>query len=143
MTNLYLKTKHVTIARDRALNCLIVSWQGLCSSQQYRQIIEMAIELVRKENIKHWISDNTEGRVVAISDHNWLFHKFIEKDLPPLETISTIDSRNIFRNIAVEKLIEDSDKVGVKIHRFSALEEARKFIIKQDKQQTTAQLQQA
>jgi hypothetical protein len=141
--NVYLKTKNVTIAKDEKLNCLIISWHGLCNSTQYRQVIEMAVDIVQKEDIKHWISDNTEGRVVAISDHDWLFRKFIEKNTPELDSISTIDSRNIFRNIAVQKLVEQSYKVGIKINRFSTLKEAKQWIDDNFYKENYQELQQA
>ena len=123
-----LDNEFATVGICTELKTLVVRWKSLTNSEQFREVIHFGLDLLPKEDIRHWVGDTTMAKVLPPNEYGYVLKEFVPIGIGRLYSISAIQSRNIFRRSELERFIKEAGVQGIKINLFDSLEEARQWI---------------
>lgn len=119
---------YVKIFADTDSKLVNVTWNGTCSSEEYRASMEHALEYAQAYDLDGWISNTKRGYAVDPSDSEWVSKEFIPKALSQIKRVAIVVADDVFRKLEVESL-ENRLKATVQhVAYFDSEEEAQKWI---------------
>jgi len=110
------------------LKALIIRWKAFTNSQQFRKVMRFALDLIEREDVKHWIGDTTNAKVLLPKEYELILENFVPEVITHLSSVSAIRSKNIFRQLELERFIESAASRGIKINLFQTMDEAKYWI---------------
>ncbi len=78
MMEILFEKPYLTIALDRELEALIVTWKGFTPSQDFRAGIDKVFEFMTLHNIKKSMTDLVEHRVIGAEDQEYAAKRSVE-----------------------------------------------------------------
>jgi signal transduction histidine kinase len=123
--------KFATIFYNATLNACGVIWNGVVTSEQYREVYLKCLEFLGLYNTQNWIADPSRQGYVSMEDQQWLMKTIVPEAVarglkriasvkPSLETPSVI-SYHSNNKIAMEQK-------GIPVRFFDTLEECMGWI---------------
>lgn len=109
----YFQNHVVTVAYDDELSLGIATWDGFLSSSEFREAVEICLNLIDEHKPLRWLGDNRKLRAIRQADQDW----FVESVLPRLASSTlrrnaSIVSEDLFNKMAVEQIIKRADNLG-------------------------------
>jgi hypothetical protein len=125
MSSTLFENRNVTIAYDNDKEYLLIKWNGLMKSDEFREAAREILKAIEQTQTKSILSDNTDWRAISPNDHGWAaYNWFPEAEAKGVRRLATVLSRDYF-NRAAEKSIEGMAEVQcLEIKNFKALDDA-------------------
>ncbi len=119
----------MTLEVDQHLKIVCITWNGGCTSEEYRNAMEEGFQLVKKHNLKGWLSDTTHGAAISPDDYKWVTTDLVPRALGIVDKIAIISSEDIFRQLVTEEIANDVTKTSnMKLRYFVSKEEAIQWL---------------
>lgn len=91
---------------DKAHRLLILHCQGFISSEMYREGLQEAIQLSRKEYILNWVMNTKHMKVIRQADQDWTMrHWFSQFQLLGIKKLGIVVSEDIFNQMAISGMV--------------------------------------
>ncbi|MGD1842657.1 MAG: hypothetical protein ACFB0B_17440 [Thermonemataceae bacterium] len=128
-----LDNSTATIKAAVDAEAIMIIWKGFAKGDTYRSILKTALEAAQQHQLKNWISDLTEAKVVSPEDKTWVEETFIPEGLQAgIKKAIFIVPKDIFSKAYVEQITlkleeEKASHSKYKDHEiqfFSSLDEA-------------------
>ncbi len=124
-----LEKRFVHIDIDQQTKILFITWNGNCTSQEYRSSMEKGFELAKEHNLIGWLSDTTHGAAISPEDYKWVTTDLIPRALGIVKKVAVKSSEDIFRQLMTDNIAEDVSKSeDMKLKYFDNLDEAVKWL---------------
>lgn len=109
----YFQNHVVTIVYDEELSLGIATWNGFLSSSEFREAVEICLNLMDEHKLLRWLGDNRKLRAIRQADQDW----FVEHVLPrlvasTLRRNASVVSEDLFNKMAVEQIIKRANNLG-------------------------------
>lgn len=120
----------VTVSYDLERQLGMAVWNGFLSSTQFREAVEICLDLMDKHKLLRWLGDNRKLRAIRQADQDW----FVEYVMPRLAagTIrrnASVVSEDLFNRMAVEQIIKRSSNLGdMALMDFESVEAAMEWL---------------
>jgi len=106
-----------------------IYWKGKQNSEQYRNTLQKAIDLMLEHKVKYYLSDIRQQRIVSPEDRKW----FQEVAMPSaikngLERAVVIFAGNVFKKYYLNNIFNASKKFGLPLKFFYSEEEAEEWL---------------
>jgi hypothetical protein len=128
---IYLKTDYVTIDLNEDLKLLEIEWHGLILSSQYRETMEMVLDMLEEKNVENFLINRQHMQRISLADEKWRkefwYPEFLKSSV---KRSASVISRDYYNEVSVSQLIEENDP-GIKVERrsFYNYQEARKWLL--------------
>lgn len=125
-----VKTEHVTITYDEASDILLLSWHHFTPSQEYREALEKALQMMVKHKVKKWIFDQRFAEVISPSDQQWVVEDWTPRVISKVgkgARSAVILAKNIFGELGIKKLV-DTTREAVTTKYFETVDNAKKWL---------------
>ena len=128
---IYLKTDYVTIDLNEDLKLLEIEWHGLVLSSQYRETMEMVLDMLEEKNVENFLINRQHMQRISLADEKWRkefwYPEFLKSSV---KRSASVISRDYYNEVSVSQLIEENDP-GIKVERrsFYNYQEARKWLL--------------
>lgn len=134
ITMIIYKKDYINIAYYEAEKLLEVSWLAYASSAAYREAMLQYIEALRKYEVKRWLEDLRQARVVRLSDQTWTKEEWAPlffQEVKHLEKIARVRSTDISARISSENMFRalDYSHVQYGLMEFEFYGEARNWLL--------------
>lgn len=118
-----------TVSYDSELHCVISTWHGYASSNQFRAICERVLEMIEKHGVNKSISDNREMSIISQPDQDWILENFMPRLLDSgFKASATILPANHFAKISLDEIVNKIDEGEIRIKYFSKIIDAKTWI---------------
>ena len=102
-----LEDDHVLIEADPELSLMRLNWKGFCHGDQYRQVLEKALETINELRLKFWLNDARQMGPILFEDEQWTINEITPRyQQSGLKRIAIIPSRDFFNKMSVERMVE-------------------------------------
>lgn len=125
--NLFEKD-YATISTDLESKTIMISWNGSCLQNEYRDAMETALIFAQQLNLIGWISNNKNGKAVDPENMAWVSNEFIPKALSQIKKVAVVVADDIFRNFSSQEIEETLTKSVNRVAYFNSLKEAQSWI---------------
>lgn len=71
--------KHCTVTLIEEVPCIMIKWNGLPPSEEFKRGCNTVLDLMEKHKIIKVITDNTEAKVFSMEDQRWLNQEWLPK----------------------------------------------------------------
>lgn len=108
----------------------MATWNGFLSSTEFREAVEICLNLMDEHKLLRWLGDNRKLRAIRQSDQDW----FVEYVFPRLVagTIrrnASVVSEDLFNRMAVEQIIKRAGNLGdMALRDFDSIDEAMAWL---------------
>lgn len=121
-----LKKNFVTIEVDQQTKIVCITWEGGCTSKEYRESMEKGFELAKEYKLNGWLSDTTHGSAISPEDYKWVTTDLIPRALGIVNKVAIKISEDIFRQMMTDEIASDVSKQtqDMKLKYFNNREEA-------------------
>ncbi len=125
---------HLTIGLREAEHMIHLRWHGHSRSDQYRNGLALALELVHQHGVRLWLADLSEMTAILRQDEQWAnevwFPKLFETGLVKM---AILRSRDYFNDTSVHRSFTAvNGKVTFKVAWFATQEEAQEWLFKRE-----------
>lgn len=127
----YDKT-YLTIYHKAEEKLIHLQWKGYTTSEQFRDGLNTALELVREHDIQNWLGNLKLMQVILSSDEEWAgteWYPLIAKT--NLKQMAIVTSLDYFNNTVVKRIVEKSEPmINFETRYFVDLNEAFDWLTK-------------
>ena len=128
------KKDYITIAYYEADKLLEITWLAYASSAAYREAMLQYIEALQKYEVKRWLDDSRQARVVRLSDQKWTTEEWVPRFLEQashLEKMARVRSTDISARISSENIFRhiDHSRFPYGFMEFEFYGEARNWLL--------------
>ncbi|MBL0339934.1 MAG: STAS/SEC14 domain-containing protein [Bacteroidetes bacterium] len=91
---------------------IYMQWKDFATSQQYREGLTHALELVNEHGLEKWLGDLKMMQVILSSDEDWtneVWYPLIAKS--SLRKMAIVTSLDYFNNSAVRRIVTKAESV--------------------------------
>jgi hypothetical protein len=112
-STIYFQNHVVTITYADEMQLGIATWNGFLSSSDFREAVQVCLNLMEEHRLLRWLGDNRKLRAIRQADQDW----FVEYVLPRLATSTlrrnaAVVSKDLFNKMAVEQIMKRADYLG-------------------------------
>lgn len=113
MMIIHFQNDVVKISYDLEKQLGMATWNGFLTSSQFKEAVEICLDLMDKHNLLYWLGDNRKLRAIRKADQDW----FVDHVMPRLAagTIrrnASVVSEDLFNRMAMEQIVKRSDNLG-------------------------------
>ncbi|PVY42154.1 hypothetical protein [Pontibacter virosus] len=106
------KKDYISIAYYKPEQLLEITWLAYASSAAYREAMLHYIEALQKYEVKRWLGDYRQARVVRLSDQQWTIEEWAPlffEQANQLEKMARVRSTDISARISSENMYKSLD----------------------------------
>jgi hypothetical protein len=112
-----LEEKYGSLEYDPATPCIIASFNGFMSSEQFRDFLNKGLDLMieKKKNHKKilWLADTSKHVVQPDQDTKWVADEWNPRAIKAgIHHVAFVLPENVFGNLSVKKYANNSEKKG-------------------------------
>lgn len=100
------ETNSVTLSYYPETSLCYVKWHGFANSVAYRKLLDKALELVLKNDVKYWLANTTNMKVIRPIDQEYTnevwFPEFVKSNVKKMAIITSTD---FFNRLSVDKIL--------------------------------------
>lgn len=112
---------------------MVLKWFGYADSNQFRDACYQSLILLTTMKTSRMIADNTDGRVVSMDDQKWMLENWFPQAYESgYRTSAVVISKNFFRELAIDNIVNQLDKGKFTVHYFDDFEKAKEWMKNQD-----------
>lgn len=125
METLFFNKRYCKIYYIEESRCVHLDWDGFCNSDEFREACNASLSLLIEKGADKMIADNTKAKVLKSEDQQWMNDIWFPKAFAAgFHTSAVVVSKDIFRDMAVKKIVNDMDKDKFTVHFFDNYEQA-------------------
>jgi hypothetical protein len=125
METLY-SNRYLVISYVPEKNCLVQSWTGFCTSEEYREGQKKSVELFLQKRCKNFISDASKASLLKKEDTDWVTEvitpQFVKAGMPVLNLVLPESAFTKMTIMNLEKAEEGAS--NVRLAFFNSMESA-------------------
>jgi hypothetical protein len=122
-----LETEYALLTFDPESSVLKLVWKDKCTSETYHYVYDKVLDLVKKADVKYYIADIRNLKMIAPSDRKWLQSKIIPKLFKlGMEKIAAIVSGDVYMQRHIMHINQDI-AAAKRIKQFASLPEAMRW----------------
>lgn len=128
---LYFESNCATVRHNETMKTVETSWKNVFpSSEEYRHVLNKALEIVSKHKPKAWLSDMSNENVVRSEDNKWVQEFVIPTAYKNgVKKAAFVLSESVFTKMHADNLKKAAEKLGtIEIKYFKNKDEAYKWI---------------
>lgn len=129
--------KHGTLEYDASVPCIIATFHGFMSSEQFRQFLNLGLDLLVEKKKDHdkilWLADTSKHVVQPDKDTQWVAQEWNPRALKAgINHIAFVLPDNVFGNMSVKKYSDNTEKKGdnMIVQMFGDLDSAKRWFRK-------------
>lgn len=107
-----------------------LKWKGFASTEQYREGLNFALEIVKEHDIENWLGDLKLMEIILPQDEDWateIWYPLIAKT--GLKKMGIVTSLDFLNNATVKRIVNStSESTGFETRFFVDVEEARHWL---------------
>ncbi len=121
--------KQVVLKHLVELKSSLIAWNGFPSHEHYKNAMEQAYELIKREGLSHWISDQRNLKTLSPDNQKWVNEVFIPKVLSttPVKKVAIIVGKDIFTQAAMSRIKEALEKANLPIRYFEDMQSVEEW----------------
>ncbi len=118
--NLVYQDKQVLLKHLVDLKASLIAWSGFPTHAQYKAAMEQAYELIKREHLSHWISDQRQLKTLSPENQQWVNQVFIPRVLSTtrVNKVAIIVGKDVFTQAAMVKIKERLEQARLPIRYF-------------------------
>lgn len=130
MVKTYFQNHVVTVTYDDEMQLGVATWNGFLSGPEFREAIEVCLNLMDEHKLLRWLGDNRKLRAIRQADQDW----FVEYVFPrlvasTLRRNASVVSEDLFNKMAVEQIVKRANNLGdMAVKDFDSPEEAMAWL---------------
>lgn len=114
---------------DRAINAVVMEWDGYATSKQFKEGTELMLYTLIKNDTSKVLADIKDMVLIGMEDQKWLDTEFLPRAIKfGFKTIAIIKPDSYFNKVAVESISYKVDKDKLTINFFNNIEEAKAWL---------------
>lgn len=117
---------YLTIEVDKENDCLLQSWKGFATPEQFREGILKALEIFKDHKVSRMISDTKDQAVVRKEETEFAASLVPEFVKSGLKTFAFVVPSNVFTQFSLNNFKKQSDSL-LSIQYFDKMEDAKKW----------------
>jgi hypothetical protein len=129
-----LKEKYGSLTYDSTVPCIIATFDGFMSSEQFRDFLNKGLDhLIEKKNGHNrilWLADTRKHVVQPDKDTQWVADEWNPRALKAgINHVAFVLPENVFGGLSVKKYAENSGKKGdsMVVQMFGDIESAKNW----------------
>jgi hypothetical protein len=106
------KTDFLTIAYYESDKLIEATWQTYAAGEDYRAGLLQYVEALRNYDVKCWLGDYRQARVVRLADQQWTREEWAPLFFPlssQLDKMARVKSIDVAARISSENMFQDLD----------------------------------
>lgn len=121
----------VTVSYDLEKQLGMAVWNGFLSSAQFREAVEICLNLMDEHKLLRWLGDNRKLRAIRQADQDWFVsYVFPRLAVGTVRRNASVLSEDMFNRMAVEQIIQRAENLGDMILRdFDTVEGAMAWLL--------------
>lgn len=122
------ETEHAKIEYDESHDAIIINWKRTAENEDFRQVLNDGLDLVREHDATHWLADLREMGTVAPDDQEWTNEQwFPEATQTGLTKMAVVQSERQVQQMSVENIMQEvTDRLTHKY--FDNMDEAKDWL---------------
>lgn len=122
-----LETEYAQLTFEPESSVLKLVWKNNSTTETYHYVYDKILDLVKKADVKYYIADIRNLKMIAPSDRKWLQSKIIPKLFKlGMEKIAAIVSGDVYMQRHIMHINQDI-AASKKIKQFASLPEAMRW----------------
>ena len=128
---IYFKEDYVTVCYDEKLNLVEVIWSGLIFSQQFRETMEMILDLIKEKKVENFLVDRKAMQRIGLADEVWRKEKWFPQFLnSSVKRSASVICKDYYTEVAIARLIEEKDEeIRIERRSFYHYREAKAWLV--------------
>lgn len=124
-------TSYLMIEYDELLPCLMVTWKGYTSSEDFRNGLDRIFQAMQEYKVDKTLTDIREHKVIGIEDQNYAAAKSIEFDKTYWNVRrALIIPQDVFAKFAIKNVNNATMEQGQEREMFTNIEDAKDWLRK-------------
>jgi len=112
ITDVIFDKSFLTIYHQAESKLIHLKWKGYATSEQFREGLNAALELVKEHQVEHWLGNLKMMQVILSSDEDWAtevwYPLIVETHIRKMAIVTSLD---FFNNSAVKRIVDKSEPV--------------------------------
>jgi hypothetical protein len=128
------KSDCITITYHEADKLIEATWHTYAASEDYRAALLQYVEALKNHEVRRWIGDYRQARVVRVADQDWTTQEWGALFFPhclKLEKMSRVKSTDVSARISFENMSQqiDMNQLPFIFQEFESYDEAREWVL--------------
>lgn len=126
--------KYGTLEYDASVPCIVATFNGFMSSEQFRHFLNLGLELLIEKKKEHnrilWLADTSKHVVQPDKDTQWVAQDWNPRALQAgINHVAFVLPDNVFGNMSVKKYSDSTEKKGdnMVVQMFGDLASAKRW----------------
>jgi hypothetical protein len=116
---------------DSSISSVVMEWQGLTNSKQFREGSEEMLRLLRKHGVSRVLADLTLMKLISMNDREWVVKDFYHRALASgLRTIAFVRSIDYHNQLSIGTVVYELDTSQLGVEYFYDRQEAESWLSK-------------
>ena len=141
MPEVFFERPYASVRWQDDFDGIYVQLVGYIPSDDFREVLEKALEFLRLKGASRWIVDLSEQKVTSIEDQNWVGKEWIPRCIMAgLKQVAMVLPKNVIAQMSFRRVNNIIDQVvaevpptqpliDVKNANFGSVEEARQWLL--------------
>ncbi len=112
ITDVIFDKSFLTIYHQTESKLIHLKWKGYATSEQFREGLNAALELVKEHDIQHWLGNLKMMQAILSSDEEWstqVWYPLIAET--HIRKMAIVTSLDFFNNSTVKRIVTKSESV--------------------------------
>ncbi len=128
---LHFESKYCDIIWDEKFNIVVTKWKGFATSEQFRGILNDALDLLIKKKSSRWLGDTTNIMTLSKADEEWVNNEWFSKGVKGgIKKMAVVMPEKLIQNNVVNRIMDNNGKEIMETCNFKSYEEAHAWISK-------------
>lgn len=124
-------TTYITIFFNPEESLVHLRWKGFASSEQFREGLNFALEVVKENQVENWLGDLKMMQAIQPADEEWStkvwYPRLAESALNKMAIVTSLDFLN---NSSVRRIVNASaDEISFETRYFVDVNDAHNWLI--------------
>ncbi len=127
----HFESKYCDIIWDEKSNVVITQWKGYATSEEFRGILNDALDLLIKKKSSKWLGDTTNIMTLQKADEDWVNNEWFPKAIiGGVKKMAVVMPEKRIQNNVVNRIMDNNGKEVLQSCEFKSYQEAYDWISK-------------
>ena len=145
MPEVFFERPYASVRWQDDLDGIYIQLVGYIPSEDFREVLEKALDFLKLKRASRWIVDLSEQKVTSIEDQNWIGKDWIPRCIGAgIKQVAMVLPKNVIAQMSLKRVNNIIDQVvaevpptqpliDVKTANFGSVEEARQWMLNMSK----------
>jgi len=115
----YLEENYADVIYHKEIEIVEISWKSYTSDEVYKETLNTALNVIKENKIRLWLSDMTNAKVVSNAATEWAKNVFIPDALQAgVRKAAFVLSKDVFRRFYVDNIASTILGTGAELKYF-------------------------